>query len=333
MRVTQKELARRLGLSASLVSRALTGTAGRIGADPATVRRIQALAREVGYVPNAAARQLRGAGPPVLGLVVMDLEDPFFGPAVAEIIRQSHQAGFALNLAGFERHHTEAADLRVLLQQDLQALLVLGGGPLGWAEPFLIRRIPVVRIGSGPAPAGVWQVEHDEATGFRQVVDHLVELGHRDIAFVGAQRPVHERRLALVRGHLKRRRLRLPPPLAVLAGVNVLEAGGLGVERLAAREPWPSAIICASDAVALGVLRGVARHGLRVPDHVSVTGYDDLALAALSNPPLTSVRQPLSDMVRQALARITKPRPPDAPPAPAHPPLVVRGSTGAAWKA
>ncbi len=332
MRVTQKQMAQKLGLSPSLVSRALAGTAHRIGADPDTVQRIQAMALELGYVPNAAARQLRGAGQPVLGLVVMDLEDPFFGPAVAEVIRQSHQAGYALSLAGFERRKAEAGDIQLLLQQDLTALLVLGSGPLDWVKPFLARRVRVLRIGSGHAPPDVLQVTQDEAWGLKLVVDHLVELGHRDIAFIGVSLPAHEHRLELVRQQLKRHHLKLRPAQGVLAGTDVLEAGARGVAQLAAREPWPSAIICSSDAVALGVLRAVARHGLRVPNHVSVTGYDDLALAALVTPPLTSVRQPLSDMVQQALALAAPSRSPASPP-PHRPRLVVRESTAAAWNA
>lgn len=332
MRVTQKQIARQLGLSPSLVSRALAGTAHLIGADPATVQRIESTARSLGYVPNAAARQLRGAGQPVLGLVVMDLEDPFFGPAVAEVIRQSHAAGYALSLAGFERRKAEAADIQLLLQQDLKALLVLGSGPLDWVNRFLERKVRVIRLGSGSAPSGVVQVAQDENWGMHLVVDHLVELGHREIAFIGAQLPAHERRLDLVRQHLKRLRLKLHPQLAILTGADVLHAGVQGVEELAARAAWPTAIICSSDAVALGVLRGVARHGLRVPEHLSVTGYDDLALAALVTPPLTSVHQPLSELVEKALALAAQERAPTAPP-PHRPSLVVRGSTAAAWNA
>jgi DNA-binding LacI/PurR family transcriptional regulator len=165
MRVTQKQIARQLGLSPSLVSRALAGTAHLIGADPATVQRIESTARSLGYVPNAAARQLRGAGQPVLGLVVMDLEDPFFGPAVAEVIRQSHAAGYALSLAGFERRKAEAADIQLLLQQDLKALLVLGSGPLDWVNRFLERKVRVIRLGSGSARRPAWSRSPRTRTG------------------------------------------------------------------------------------------------------------------------------------------------------------------------
>lgn len=334
VRITQKDIARKLGISSSLVSRALAGTAPAIGADPTTVQRIQETARALGYSPSAAARQLRGAGQPVLGLAVMDLQDPFFGPAVAEVIQQSHRAGYAISLAGFDHRRVNESDVQLLLQLDLKALMVLGSGDIAWTDRFLKRGIPVVRIGGGALPAGAAHVTVDESWGMKLIVDHLAGNGHRQLAFIGAELPVHQNRLHWVRHHAKRHRITLLPRMAILAGPDVLEAGVLGVERLAQAcgGEWPSAIICSSDTVALGALRGVARHGLRVPEHVSLTGYDDLALAALATPPLTSVRQPLADMVAAALRIVSAGKPGISPPA-HRPTLVLRASTTSAWHA
>ena len=331
-RITQKDIARELGVSSSLVSRSLAGTAPAIGANPGTVRRIQEQARRVGYIPNAAARQLRGHGQPVVGLVAADLEDPYFGPAVAEVIRQSHRAGFALTLAGFERRQPGLSDVDLLLQHDLKALLILGGGPLDWVKPFVERGVAVIRIGRGLACPGVAEVTLDELTGMGLVVRHLTDLGHRKLAFIGAKLEVHEYRLSLVRQLLRRRGLSLMRGCAILSDPDVNEAGVRGVNLLAAArgEDWPTAIICSSDAVALGVLRGLANHGLRVPEHVSVTGFDDLALARLATPPLTSVRQPMAEMVGEALRMVRAGR--DAKPSAPHvPSLMVRASTTSAW--
>ena len=334
MRPTQRDIARQLGVSVSLVSRALAGKAADIGVHPRTIERIRRKAEALGYVPSAAARQLRGTGQRVLGLVAADLGDPFFGPAMAELIRQCHGEGYALTLAGFERREPGLPDLNLLLQHHLDGVVVLGGGPLDGVKPFLDRRLPVVRIGSGPARAGVGEVTLDETMGMGLVVQHLLGLGHREIAFVGARVPVHERRLALVRTLLASHHLKVPPARAALADPDVLEAGTAGVEQLAARGAgiWPTAVICSSDAVALGVLRGIAKHGLRVPEHISVTGFDDLALARLSTPPLTSIRQPLAAMVADAL-RLIREGPAAKPSAPHPPALVARGSTTTAWSA
>ena len=331
-RVTQKDIARELGLSPSLVSRALAGTATTIGADPQTIARIHKKAVALRYVPNAAAQQLRGGGTPVIGLTVADIEDPFFGPAVAEVIRQCHEAGYALALTGFDRRQPGMPDVQLLLKQHLSGLSVLGSGPVDWARPFVERRTRIVRIGTGPALRGITNLSVDEDHGFGLIIEHLCKLGHARFAFVGAQGDVSERRLRIVRSGLQAQHLKLPAKLGILAEGGSLDAGLAGAEALdrACGGDWPTAIVCASDAIALGVLRGVASHGVRVPEHASVTGFDDLALARLSTPPLTTVRQPMPDMVREAVAFAGEGRPPH----PTHAAsLVVRGSTTTAWNA
>lgn len=326
MRVRQKDIARRLGLSTSLVSRALAGKAASIGVRPETVLQIEQTARALGYVPSAAARQLRGASGGIVGVVAADLQDPFFGPAVAEIIRQSHQAGYALSLVGFDQRGAESPDLGLMLQQDLSGLVVVGGGPLPWIQPFLSRGLAVARIGSGRAPERVCNVAIDEAQAAAALAEHVASLGHQRVALVGANLAVHRERCRLLA-----RALRLEG-LAVIGqafgSAAVLEAGVEGGRHLlddAGARP-PTAILCSSDAVALGVLRELADRGLRVPKDVSVTGFDDLALARLVNPPLTTIRQPLPDLVRAALQHIAHPHP--RAPAPLRGHLIPRASTG-----
>ncbi|MBP7275839.1 MAG: LacI family DNA-binding transcriptional regulator [Kiritimatiellae bacterium] len=331
MRITQKEMARRLGISASLVSRALSGTADRIGADPNTVRRIHQTARALGYVPSAAARQLRGAGQAVIGLAVADLQDPFFGPAVAEIITQFHRAGYALALTGFERRKADPADVELLLQHDLRALLLLGEGSLAWTRRFKERKIPMVRLGRGPRAPGMEEIRHDETLGMTRVADHLIRLGHRRFALAGARQPVHENRLEQARKILVEHGIRRADCLTALGSGAVLTAGAEAADMISKRlgTNWPTAVICSSDAIAMGIIRGAGERGIPVPGRVSVTGYDDLALAELATPPLTSVRQPFSAMVAAALRRVQTGRP-AAPAETFAPELMIRGSTDVA---
>lgn len=326
MRVRQKDIAKRLGLSTSLVSRALAGKAASIGVRPETVLQIEQTARALGYVPSAAARQLRGASAGIVGVVALDLQDPFFGPAVAEIIRQSHQAGYALSLVGFDQRGAESPDLGLMLQQDLSGLVVVGSGPLPWLQPFLVRDLAVTRIGSGPAPERVCNVAIDEAAAAAALAEHLASLGHQRAALVGADLAVHRERCRLLARALKLAGLTVTAQ--AFGPASVLEAGVDGARRLLGTivaQP-PTAILCSSDTVALGVLRELADRGLRVPQDVSVTGFDDLALARLVNPPLTTVRQPLPDLVRAALLHIADPR--ARAPALLKGRLILRASTG-----
>lgn len=327
-RVTQKTIAQRLGLSPSLVSRALSGTADAIGADPQTVRAIQEKARELGYVPSAAARQLRGAGQPVIGLAVADLRDPFFGPAVAEIIAQCHRAGYALALTGFEQRQANPADVELLLQHDLSALFVLGSGSLEWTYRFKTRNIPMIRIGQGPRTSGVIDICHDENHGMKLIVDHLIQLRHRRFALVGARLAVHENRLHIARDLLNKCKVHNVGLFIAPGDGNVIQAGIEATDLLIAKygRRWPTALICSSDAIAMGVIRGADRQGIKAPLHISVTGYDDIALAELATPPLTSVRQPLPDMVAAAIKFVQSGNT-TKPPSSFQPILVVRDST------
>ncbi len=300
-RVTQKSIATKLGLSPSLVSRALAGRAGDIGVLPETIARIEQTARDMGYVPSAAATQLKGTGDPVLGIAAADMEDPFFGNVLAEIIRCSHEHHYALTLTGFERRNVDQRDVDVLLKQDLAALIVVGSGPMGWIEPVIRRHIPIIRIGSGPAPDAVAQYEPDEEQGFRELLEHLSTLGHRRAGFIGADLDVHRNRQSMVSRILENDRNGFRLDRIVLAHASGIEAGREGARRMMDDGDVPGAVICSSDAVAFGVMKTFAEAGLDVPGRVSVTGFDDLPMAGVYSPALTTLRQPINDMARVAV--------------------------------
>jgi LacI family transcriptional regulator len=333
-RITQKSIAQRMGISPSLVSRALAGKAGDIGILPETVALIKKTALKMGYVPNAAARQLRGTGGPVLGVIAADLEDPFFGPVLAEITRRSHRAGYALALAGFDHRAMDARELDLLLEQDLAGLVVVGGGPIPWIRPFAQRGVPIVRIGGGTEVPGVHQVASDERQGFDLLVRTLTQRGHRHPGFVGAAVEAHVARHHIFKAALRAAGLRIERQHVVMISNDVMTAGLLGGEKLlkqAAGHP-PSVIVCSSDTVAFGLLRQLAMAGMRVPDHVSVTGFDDLALAQLTSPPLTTLHQPIPELIALALKMIGEGKPGTST---TRLPLslIHRGSVTAAWSA
>lgn len=327
-RITQKTIADQVGVSTSVVSRALSGRAAEIGILPETVRRIEQAARRLGYVPSAAARQLKGAGMRVLGVVAADMEDPFFGPLLAEIIRTSHARSYALTLAGFDRRQPGEADLRLLLEQDLAGLIVAGSGSAPWLDPFLRRGLCAVRIGSGPARDGLHQIAPDVGGGYAELSAHLRKTGRRIAGFIGADIDIHRARLDLFRSAAERNGIETPARAAVFASADVLAAGVEGARALLNRkDPPPGAWVCSSDAVAFGAIRVLASRGFRVPEDIAVAGFDDLPLARLTSPPLTTLRQPIAGMVAAALDRIADPTQGGAPTL--YPvPLIVRESTG-----
>jgi DNA-binding LacI/PurR family transcriptional regulator len=231
-RVTQKTIAAKLGLSPSLVSRALSGKAEAIGCTPETTTRIVSTARALGYVPSAAARQLRGGGGPVIGVVVSDMGDPFFAQVMTEVIRQAHARGYALAVAGLDRRMIDQRDLSLLLEQDLAGLLMIGGGSDAGLAPVRRRNLPAVRIGSILRAAPFAQVGPDEAEGFRKLVHHLATLGHQRLGFVGADQPVHRERIRLAQDIARSRGLTWNRRHVVYGPAEVLKAGLEGGRRL-----------------------------------------------------------------------------------------------------
>ena len=309
MPVTQKDIAVKLGVSPSLVSRALTGTADAIGVHPDTITLIQKTARALGYVPSATARKLRGQGKPVIGVMVADMGDPFFSQAVTEVIRQGHAKGFALAVAGFDRRVIDEGDIQVLLEQDLNGLLIMGGDEMPWRTRLPRRDLVMVRMGASRTEPGVHRVGVDEAQGFQRLFRHLVGQGHRHIGWVASGQPVHRERLKNAQQIARQAGLRWIKPHEVAGSEDVLcaglEAGRILLSRTTRK--LPSALICSSDAIALGVISVLNARGLRVPRDISVTGFDDVMLARLASPPLTTLHQPIAEMTRIAFELLSKP--------------------------
>jgi len=303
---TQKQIAERLGVSVSLVSRALSGTAGGIGVPEVTVRRIRSMAERMGYTPNNSARMLKGAAARTFGVVVYDFADPFFGPVIGALQRLAHEKQYSLVLGGFESRKVWNLDVAGLLKHQIDGLIIIGSGrDTGWARDFMAKGIPLVRIGSGPTIKGAHTVRVNERKAMAEVVAHVAALGHHRIAFAGMDHPVHRHRwdeLSVAAGKVG---LACTVSNRQFRSERLLEAGYAAARDLAIDgHQAPTAIVASNDVIALGLLRGLAERGVRVPADISVIGYDDIPLARLAVPSLTTVRQPIGEMVSTAFARM-----------------------------
>lgn len=305
-RITQKNIALKLGISPSLVSRALSGKAGSIGGSIETTNLIIKTAKDLGYVPSAAARRMRGEGGPVIGVVIADIGDPFFAQAMSELIRQTHQRGYALAVAGFDRRVIDQRELSLLLEQDLSGLLIIGGGPIEWLGSHAGRHMTMVRIGSVQQATDIHQIGPDEAVGFLNLIRHLKSYGHQRIGFVGADHEVHRERLKLAQSLARKDGMICKRKHVAVGSDHVLKAGLDGGRKLIEQSgnDLPTAIICSSDTVAMGVMNVLVDRGIRIPGDISVTGFDDIMLSQLTSPPLTTLHQPLPDMIELALNTI-----------------------------
>lgn len=301
--VSIREVANHAGVSVGTVSNVLNRP--EIVA-PATRTRVQAAIAELGFVPNATARQLRRGRGRVLGLVVLDVANPFFTDVARGVDDATNAAGMAVIFCNSDGDPArEASFLDLLEEQRVQGVLIT---PIDDANQRLLelreRGVLVVLLDRLARRPDLCSVSVDDRRGGELALRHLLESGHERIAFVGGpwrleqvQDRFHGAMAAVREAGGDERRLRYveTPQTTVAAG---RDASGriLGHPR-ATR---PTAIFCANDLLALGVLQGLTRQRIRVPADMALVGYDDIDFAAAAAVPLSSVRQPRQRLGRAA---------------------------------
>jgi DNA-binding LacI/PurR family transcriptional regulator len=330
-----RDIAEATGVSQSTVSRVLSGTPTAVPIAESTRQRVMETARQLGYRPNPLARGLRGAPTMLLGVVVRDITDPFFGGAIEAVSLEASQRGYNVVLGHAHQSADEAQALTGILEaRHCDALLFLGDlrDRPGLIEELQAIRIPVVALWHGSRESGIPTVSVDNRLGVAAMVDHLAGLGHECLAFtgpLGRLGDITEREdafVASVAGHTP------------VAGeglrqdtTNTYAGGAEALHRLLDLPEPPTAIVGATDVIAMGMLHAAHQRGLRVPDDISISGFDDIPEAAYCVPALTTVRMPTAAMVRAAVDLAIGGAKVEGGPHPVlEPELVVRESTGPA---
>lgn len=335
MAITLQDVARAAGVTPAAVSYALAGK-GTLSA--ATRARILKCATELGYRPNLVARGLVTQQTHTIGLIVGDIANPFYGAAAQAVERTAYRAGYRAFFVSTDRdEHLGAELLADLCARRVDGILAVSGGlPAGTVRATMATGMPVVWCmwedeGSDLTPA----VDLDYYAAGRLVADHLVALGHRRIGIVahgpnpGA--PVHEHRLRVAgcRAGLAAAGSPLDEALLVF-GDSTVESGAIAGRALLTGPAPPTAVFATNDLMALGVLGAARELGVRVPDELSIVGFDDILAAAFAGPPLTTVRVDVVDIMTHATSLLLDTIAGVQPAVPRAwvPALVVRGSTG-----
>ena len=298
---TITDVARRAGVSKSLVSLVMRG------ADHVSPERRQAVnkaAAELGYRPNAMARSLVQRRTHLVGVMVSDLHNPFFADVVAGIQEQAARTGYKVLVNSGNRAAAREADAMETLMQ-LRADGIILGSPVLDDEVIgrASREVPIVLVGREAHGPAVDSVTNDDRAGAEVAVEHCVSLGHRRIAHIdgghGAGAPArrHGYEAAM-------KRLGLGDLVSVVSGTYTEEGGHTGCLLLLAQKPRPTAIFAANDLAAIGALNAIEESGLKVPDDVSLVGYDNTSLAALRHISLTTIHQPRLEMGQLALSTL-----------------------------
>lgn len=294
MKVTQKDIAERVGSSTSLVSRVLSGQAHKIGVNPKKVEEIFRIAKEMNYIPNPSALVLKGKKTRTLGLVVYDFCDPYFSMLIGDIQAMSHLRNYSTLLVGFLDRKPNDADLMPLYKHCVDGIIVLGtGGDLSWTDSF--RDIPVARIGHVEHPNLALSVGVDEDDAMRRIFAHLKnDSGVGRAAYAARPLEAHQMRRKAVERAAQEHGVELEGCPAVADADSDFEVGVQFAESLIARgrAKFPQAVVCATDSIATGVIKRLHESSIAVPDDIAVTGFDDIPAAANYIPSITSFRQP-----------------------------------------
>lgn len=292
-----QDVADRVGLSRPLVSIVLRGAPG---ASEESRERVLAAAREIGYYPDDSARMLRLRRSRRLG-VLFTMRQPFEADLVDALYAEAGQKGFTLALSHMGPGRPQSTALEELMGQRIEALIVLAAEDDAASMSQLPDSVPVVMLG-GPRASGDGcdDVRVENAAGTALAVSHLMEQGHQRIAYIGpADGPNAAERLAGYTDAMAA--AGLADCIDVFESGYTEVGGSRAAEDLLTRPARPTALVCANDRCAVGVMGTLIRAGVAVPDDMSVVGFDDSSAARFPFLDLTSVRP---DPVRMAALAI-----------------------------
>lgn len=297
------DVARRAHVSPATVSRVLSDAEHAVSA--ATRARVLRAADELDFVPNALARGLLKSRLPIAGVIVHDITDPYFAEVTRGVEDAATRGGYLVITCSSDRDpERELSYIRLLRSMRAAAIVFAGSGIVdGELHRNVQRQLTAMRgygataVHLSPHAGGEPAVGIDNAAGVSAMVKALVGLGHRRIAFLAGPSNlyVNHRRLAGYRSGLADAGIDFDPALAVESGFDAT-GGATAIDRLMEVAPDVTAIACSNDLLAIGAHQRLAELGLRIPEDVSLAGFDDIPVASRVAPALSSVRVPLHEL-------------------------------------
>jgi DNA-binding LacI/PurR family transcriptional regulator len=325
-----RTVARVANVSIATVSR----TINRLSTvNPKMAKRVWDAIEKLDYFPNTQARALVSGRSRLLGLIVSEITNPFFPELIQrfEDIAVEHGYEILISSTNYDPRRMSLC-IRRMLERRAEGVAVMTFGvekPL--LEQLAERNVPLVFVDVGPERPGISLLRVDYHHGIRQGVQHLAVLGHREIAFISGPRRLHsaQSRQKAFTGSLEECGIRLNPAW-IVEGDHTMEGGIDAMHRLL-QGRVPTAVMCSNDMTAIGVLHKLYRAGLRVPDDLSVIGFDDIHMAQVTIPPLTTIQMSCFELAQAAVTALRSHVEEGAEPKRSYKidtQLVVRESTG-----
>lgn len=330
------KIAKRAKVSTATVSRTINGS-NKV--TPATAERVWRVVRSMGYQPNSYARALVSGKSRMLGLIISDITNPFFPELVRSFEEIALQNGYEVIVAntGYDTHRMAHGVSRMLERQAEGVAVITSEMGEDFVAQIAERRIPIVFLDTARVSLRVSKIAVDYSQGIGEAVEHIVNLGHKRIAFISGPaelRSAETRRT----GFLKclRHYGVLPDKNLIQSGNHHIDGGEAAMERLLALPHRPTAVLTSNDLTAMGVLRAIHKAKLQVPEDISVVGFDDIEFSEFTQPALTTVRlsrKEVAEKAFEALATLIQGKSEKGRQYDIETHLVVRASTGPAGAA
>src|SRR5579862_6726778 len=278
-RMDIRTIARAANVSIATVSRVMNNVPT---VNPRMAKRVWEVIDQLDYFPNTQARALVSGRSRLFGLIVSEITNPFFPELIQgfEDIAVEHGYEILVSSTNYDPKRMSHC-IRRMLERKVEGVAIM---TFGIEEPLLDqlakRKVPMVFIDVGPDRPGISVLKVDYHHGIRQAVQHLAALGHRHIAFVSGPARLHSAQSRLAAFIKSMKECGITPDVSqIVEGDHTLEGGAAAMEKLLAQENMATAVMCSNDMTAIGVLHKLYRTGLRVPDDISVIGFDDIHIA------------------------------------------------------
>ena len=299
-----QQVAKKAGVSTATVSRIINGSAP---VSATTAERVWRAIRELKYHPNTYARALASGRSGLLGLVISDISNPFFPEVMKGFEDVALENGFEVILTNTNYNQERTAScVRRMLERKVEGAALMTSE----MDPDLIRQlshrgIPIVFLDVGKVRNRISNINVDYAQGLREAADHLCALGHHRIGFISGPmnlKSARMRRSAFLRCLSE---YDLAGDSALIAeGNHKIDGGATAMYRLLQLKKRPTAVLASNDLTAFGALRAIHHTRLRVPEDLSIVGFDDIDLSPFTQPPLTTIRLPRTELGRLAFGAL-----------------------------
>jgi DNA-binding LacI/PurR family transcriptional regulator len=293
-----REIARRAKVSTATVSRAINRVPT---VDPQLAKRVWKVADELGYYPNTQARALVLGRSRIFGLIVSEITNPFFPEIVQTFENLAVENNYEILLTSTVHDPKRMeSSVRRMIERRVDGVAILTFGmEETLTEDLRFRKVPLVFVDVGPDAPGIANIRINYLRGIRHAVQHLAALRHTRIAFVAG--PLHLKSALARRDAFKTSmtEIGLSPDL-ILVGDHRLEGGMQALLELSGLSIPPTAVLCSNDMTAIGVMREAYDHNIKIPDDLSVVGFDDIHLSQFTIPPLTTVRMSQHELAKIA---------------------------------